>query len=205
MHAHKGEFDDEQLVRLAAAGDGAALAMLLQRSETALAAYIVRRLSRRARQVVDPDDVAQETCYEACRLIGSFVSQGTGSFTRWLLRIADLRIKAAIQKYRSRRTYPLSGSLGEQHSLLNALEQLRVYRRTPSTSAAAHEFALKIEESLAHLSSEHQQVITLRFLKGLSVSETAEIMCRRAPNIHMLSFRALQALRLQLRSLSHYA
>jgi RNA polymerase sigma-70 factor (ECF subfamily) len=197
--------DEDRLIQLATAGDGAALATLLQGYESALQRYAARRLPQRVRHIQGPEDIVQDTSFEACRLIRGFVSQGPGSFYRWLVRIANLRILAAIQKHRSRRTHALSSSLAEHSSILAALEQIVLYRRTPSRSAAAHEFVLKIEQSLDRLSEDYRRVITHRFLEGLSVDETAQRMNRNSNHIYVMCSRALGALREQLESASHYA
>ncbi len=196
--------DQARLIQLASAGDGAALATLLLAHEEELRRYIARRLPQRVRHVQGPDDIVQDTCFEACRMIKGFVDQGPGSFHRWLIRISNLRILAAIQRYRARRTHAVSATLSDSSSILSALEQLSVYRRTPSHSAAAHEFLLKIEQSIQWLSNDQRRVITHRFLEGLSVQETAQRMGRTANQIYFICSRALDALREQLESASHY-
>jgi RNA polymerase sigma-70 factor (ECF subfamily) len=191
------------LITLSSAGDGAALATLLQAYEGDLLCYAMRRLPQKVRHIQGPEDIVQDTCFEACRLIRGFVSESPGSFYRWLVRIANFRIMAVIQKHRSRRTHALS-ALAEDGSTLMALEQLVLYRRTPSRSAAAHEFVLEVERSLQQLSDDYRRVIVHRFIDGLSVDETAKRMNRNTNNIYVLCSRALVALRAQLRSASHY-
>jgi RNA polymerase sigma-70 factor (ECF subfamily) len=195
--------DEAFFVQLAVAGDAAALATLLQAYDAELCAYAARRLPQKVRPIVAPEDIVQETHYEACRSIQNFVSQGPGSFYRWLVRIAKLRMLGAIQKHRARRTQALSG-MGEYGSVLGVLEQLVQYRRTPSASAAAHEFVSHVERSLEQLNADYRQVIVHRFIEGLSVSETATRMARSADSIYVLSSRALAALRQQLESASNY-
>ena len=90
----------ELLIESASAGDGAALATLLQEYEPRLLDYVRRRLPRAVETLAGPEDIVQDTCYEACRMINGFSSQGNNSFYRWLIRIANLRIKATIQKSR---------------------------------------------------------------------------------------------------------
>jgi RNA polymerase sigma-70 factor (ECF subfamily) len=194
----------ESLIELASAGDGAALATLLQECEPKLLDYARRRLPRAVFALASPEDIVQETCYEACRLIRGFTPQGQNSFFRWLIRIANLRIKATIQKYRSRRTRAVSTEMNDDSSMLAALEHLVVYRRTPSTSALAHEFISAIERSLDRLIPAYRDVITCRFIDGLSVDETAQRMGKANDQVYVLSSRALGALREQLRSASRY-
>ena len=194
----------ESLIELASAGDGAALATLLQEYEPKLLEYVRRRLPRAVQTLAGPEDIVQDTCYEACRMIHGFRPQGTHCFYRWLVRIANLRIKATIQKYRTRRTNAVSTAVSDDSSVLSALEQLVIYRRTPSGSAVAHEFISAIERSLDRLIPAYREVITCRFIDGLSVDETAQRMHKANDQVYVLSSRALGALREQLRSASRY-
>src|SRR5581483_6382681 len=114
--------DQEALLRLASAGDGAAVATLLAAIEPEILKYVNRRLPRSVHSVASPEDIVQDTCYEACRLIHGFVSQGPTSFHRWVIRIASLRVKAAIHKYRTRRTFTVSGAGDDDASVIAAME-----------------------------------------------------------------------------------
>lgn len=192
------------LLNLAIAGEAAALATLLDEYEPELMAYVSRRLPLAVRSQASPEDIVQETNYEACRLIGGFANRGSRSFFHWLKRIANFRIKRVIERYRTRRTYGVEGSGDEDAGVLNALTQLVVYRRTPSASAAAHEFVSAVERALLRLNDDYRQVIHHRFLEGLDVTETAERMNRSNEKVMVLCSRALSALRNQLASVSHY-
>jgi RNA polymerase sigma-70 factor (ECF subfamily) len=194
----------ESLIELASAGDGAALATLLQEYEPRVLEYVKRRLPVAVQSLAAPEDIVQDTCYEACRMIHGFRSQGSNTFYRWLIRIANLRIRATIQKYRSHRTYAVSDDVSEDSSVLAAIEQLVVYRRTPSGSAVTHEFVSAVEQSLHRLFPTYREVITCRFIEGLSVNETAQRMGKESGQVYMLSTRALGALREELRSASRF-
>jgi RNA polymerase sigma-70 factor (ECF subfamily) len=199
------EADEPFLTKLAAAGDAAALATLLQTYEAGLLEYAKKRLPQRVWHVAGPEDIVQETCYEACRMISGFVSADNKAFYRWLVRIANLRIKATIQKYRGRRTDSISASISDDASVIGALEQLSLYRRTPSASAAGHEFIFTVERCLEELIPSYRQVISYRFLEGLSVEETAQKMSRDINHVYVLSSRALVAMRERLVSASRFA
>src|SRR5207248_1563615 len=79
----------DSLIEMASAGDGAALATLLQEYEPKLLEYVRRRLPRAVETLAGPEDIVQDTCYEACRMIQGFRSQGNNSFYRWLIRNAN--------------------------------------------------------------------------------------------------------------------
>jgi RNA polymerase sigma-70 factor (subfamily 1) len=192
------------LLTMAIAGDSAALATLLDEYEPHLTAYVSRRLPSAVRSQASPEDIVQETNYEACRLIGGFVHRGSRSFFHWLKRIANFRIKRVIERYRVRRTYGVDGTGGDDANVLSALEQVVVYRRTPSASAAAHEFVSAVERALLRLNDDYRRVIHHRYLEGLDVTETAARMNRSNDKVMVLCSRALSALRHQLASVSHY-
>lgn len=194
----------DYLLNLAIAGEAAALASLLEEFEPQLMAYVNRRLPLQVRGHASPEDIVQEANYEACRLIGGFTNRGSRSFFHWLKRIANFWIKRVIERFRSRRTFGVNGLEDDQGSVLSALEHLVVYRRTPSASAAAHEFVSTVERAMQRLNQDYRQVIHHRFLEGLDVTETAARMGRSNDKVMVLCSRALAALRNQLASASHY-
>jgi RNA polymerase sigma-70 factor, ECF subfamily len=197
--------DDDHLIRLAVTGDGAALAVLLQEAEPRLLRFARKQLSRNVRLTSAPEDVVQETCLEATRLISHFEPRGPRAFYAWLLRILRLRIRAAVQKHLIRVRHGTAARFDEDSSVINAIEELAIYRRTPSKSAAAHEFIVAVERSLATMPDQYRQVVTLRHLDGLSVEETAARMGKDRATVSVLTSRALAALRERLKSESRYA
>lgn len=201
------QFEDEHdfLVRRAVAGDGAALATLLTEFEPRLLRYAQKHLSAKVRLTATPDDIVQETCLEATRLIRGLEPRGRRKFYSWLLRIEHFRIKEAVQKHLRRVKVGTAEGYDEDTSLIGAIEELAIYRRTPSKSAAAHEFMAAVERSLAKLPDHYRTVVMCRHLEGLSVKETAERMGRDRASVSVLTTRALAALRERLRSESRYS
>lgn len=195
---------EKPLAERAAAGDSAALATLLQHYSQDLQYYIGRRLPLKVRHLTSIDDIQQETCFEACRTIAGFKPLGDCAFLRWLMRIANLRIMETIGRYRRRRTHPTSATVGEDVSLIEALEQLRIYRRTPSQSAAAHELVTTVERCICQLVPSQRDVIVCRYLEGLTVEETAKRLNRQTNQVYVLTSRALDVLRDKLLSASRH-
>lgn len=192
--------DEEVVLARATAGDDAAMAFLLHRFDQPLLSHIRRRMPARLNSTAAPEDVAQEVRLHACRLIRSFESQGPGSFLRWLQVIANNRILGLLRQFRTRRTYAASSD----DYAIEALQQLASHRRTPSGSAAAHEFVQTVESSINRLADDHRRVLTLRFLAGQSVQEVAASMSRTDEAVRMLCSRALKQLRLELVSASRW-
>lgn len=85
------------------------------------------------------------------------------------------------------------------------LQDLALYSRTPSTSAAAHEFLWILEEALQKLSPDQRSAVRLRHIDGLSLAEAAARMQRSEDAVRKLSHRGLASLRIMLRTASMYA
>jgi DNA-directed RNA polymerase specialized sigma24 family protein len=66
-----------------------ALSRAFERHRRRLAVLIHYKLSPRAREFCEGEDLVQETCLRAFRDIGNFTYQSPGSFLRWLSAIAD--------------------------------------------------------------------------------------------------------------------
>ena len=77
------------LLEQAKGGDEQALSRAFERHRRRLAVLIHYKLSPRAREFCEVEDLVQETCLRAFRDIGNFTYQSPGSFLRWLSAIAD--------------------------------------------------------------------------------------------------------------------
>lgn len=140
---------------------------------------------RRSGSPMVADDVTSSTFERALRNIGSFRWRGRG-FGPWLFRIASNEL---AEHYRAaRRTAVPPGSVlgidpttyGIEDDVLVAVE------------------AQVIRECLGRLRPRSQQVITLRYLAGLSAAESAEAMGMPKAVLAVTLHRALAALRREL-------
>ncbi|MFI5380487.1 MAG: RNA polymerase sigma factor [Tepidisphaerales bacterium] len=195
--------EDIAALTRAIAGDAEALQEVLAAHHAQLLAYVTKHFPAEVRNIVDPQDIVQDTCFEACRLIGKFRPDGEDSTFRWLITIARHRMVHLLRIQRSRQGKGDEGCQGDA-PIVAALSELALYRRTPSRSAASHEFLAAVEQSIARLPPAYRQVVTLRHLEGLSVEETAVRMNRTPDAVYWLCSRALQAIRLDLRSASFF-
>ena len=193
--------DRSVLIQRAVSGDAHALERLLFVEHDRVLGYVRKNLPGDLAASIDPADIVQDTCFEACRLIAGFQSTGDDCFFRWLIAIARNRMLALHRQYRARRT---NGSADRGARVADALEQLASHRRTPSKSAAAHEFMILLERSLGRLRPDYRRVVTLRHLDGLSVPDTAVRMGKSPEAIYLLCSRALRALRVDLESVSFF-
>ncbi|HTQ12607.1 MAG TPA: sigma-70 family RNA polymerase sigma factor [Rhizomicrobium sp.] len=142
---------DEDLARLAAAGDAAAFAVLVRRHQSWLRGFL-RRLARGDRALAD--DLAQETFLEAWRKAAQF--EARGSFAGWLTRIAFSRY---LMEARRRRLEPLDAP-----------------EESEAPQPADPDLRLDLERAMARLSLAERAALTVCAALGHSHEEGAEIL-----------------------------
>jgi RNA polymerase sigma-70 factor, ECF subfamily len=187
-----GEGENLGLIRSAVEGDGDALQELLKANHDRLFEYVQRHLPDQLRPYFDPGDIVQDTFFEACRLIRGFEVRGDDSMFRWLVTMARHHIVNLLRRPKF---------IGDVPAIL---EELGVYQRTPSRSAASHEFMIALEESLGRLTPDCREAVTLRHIQGLSVTETAARMNRSNEHVSVLCHRGLRAIAQDLESASYF-
>jgi len=184
-----------------------AVAESLRTHGARLRQYVVRHLTPELKEWLDPQDVTQDVFVEAFRRRGDFPVRDAEEAVRWLLTIARNRLISLVRQHRALKRAAPSGRvrLGLGDSLVTMLEDLGVYRRTPSRSAAAREFFTAVDDALARIPSAYAEVIRLRHVEGLSQKEAAARMGRTEKAVEALCTRGLAALRVEMRSASLFA
>jgi RNA polymerase sigma-70 factor (ECF subfamily) len=179
------------------------LQLMLCRHGPLLVEYVARHLPSWLASVVDPADVVQDVYLEAMRRSTEFQAADADYTRRWLMTIArnrlvDLMRHHGAAKRGGGRASVASGT--PNASTVGLLEEVAVYDRTPSKSAAAHEIVALIHRSIADLPADYARVLRLRYLDGLSGKAVAAELSRTEGAVHVLCHRAVEALRLRLRS-----
>src|SRR4051812_2219116 len=203
MGSTPDEVDGAALER-AIAGDLSATHELFRSHYPRLLNYVRKRLPKELGTVVDAEDVVHDTLYDAAGAISGFRPEGHDAFFRWLVTIARNRVAMLARRHVLRRLAPTNGVGDGDEGVTSLLDRLAAHRRSPSGSAAAHEFMCSLERALEQLPSQYREVVTLRHLDGLTVAETAQRMGKTNEAIYLLSCRALQAIRTELRSGSKF-
>lgn len=103
-------------------------------------------------------------------------------FRLWLYRIAR---NIVIDHYRTRK----------EHLGLEAAQQVPDSVDRPEVIAIQRESAEELKDKLLELAEDFQEVLTCRFVMGLSHSETAVVMSRSEQAVRALQYRAINALR----------
>jgi RNA polymerase sigma-70 factor (ECF subfamily) len=166
------------LVERAQDGDGEAFGQLYDHYADTVYRYIYYRVGGRA----TAEDLTSETFLRALRRIGTFTWQGR-DFGAWLVTIARNLVADHFKSSRFR----LEVTTGEMLDS-NQVEPSPEESVLESLSNAA------LLEAVRRLNPQQQECVTLRFLQGLSVAETARIMGKNEGAIKTLQYRAVRTL-----------
>jgi RNA polymerase sigma-70 factor (ECF subfamily) len=192
------EGTENERLQQAIAGDQAALEDLLLDAYDILLPRIEHRIPADLRGLLSAEDVLQEAFVDAVSKISTFKPESDGAFVRWVSTIADHRL---IDLIRAQRAVKRGGGRAAvaadnwSSSLTDLLCLVAQHERTPSRSVARHEAVAAISSALEQLSPDYRDVLRLRYIEGLSVSETAERIGRSEQAVQMLCHRALRQLR----------
>jgi len=166
------------MVRRAQEGDAEAFGELYDHYVTLVHRYAYHRVGDRA----TAEDVTSETFVRALRRIDSLSFQGR-DVGAWLVTIARNIIRDQVKSSRFR----LEVTTADMRDADRATDG-------PEDAVVAHLSNVELLECVQQLGSEQQECIVLRFLHGLSVSETAEIMGKKDGAIKALQHRAVRRL-----------
>jgi RNA polymerase sigma-70 factor (TIGR02952 family) len=166
------------LVHRAQAGDAEAFGELYDHYVTIVHRYVYHRVGDRA----TAEDITSETFVRALRRIDSLSFQGR-DVGAWLVTIARNIILDHVKSSR----YRLEVATADMRDADRATDG-------PEDAVIAHLTNKQLLECVRQLGSEQQECIVLRFLHGLSVSETAQIMGKKDGAIKALQHRAVRRL-----------
>jgi RNA polymerase sigma-70 factor, ECF subfamily len=166
------------LVRLAQDGDGEAFGQLYDAYSDTVFRYIYYRVSNRSLA----EDLASETFLRALRRISTFTWQGR-DFGAWLVTIARNLVADHFKSSRYRLEVPTGEMLDSDET-----------EGSPEDSVLAYLSNKALLDAVCQLNPQQQECVTLRFLHGLSVAETARIMGKNDGAVKTLQYRAIRTL-----------
>ena len=167
-----------KLVRAAQAGDGEAFGQLYDRYVDTVFRFVYFRVNDRALA----EDFTSETFLRALRRIGTISYQGR-DIGAWFITIARNIVLDHLKSARHRLELTTADTLeGKDH--------------VESTEAAVLGLlqSERLMQAVKQLGDEQRECVMLRFLSGLSVSETAEVMGKNDGAIKALQHRAVRKL-----------
>ena len=168
------------VVRRAQGGDAQAFGELYDRYVDVVYRYVQYRVSSTALA----EDLTSETFLRALRRITSYTWQGR-DFGAWLVTIARNLIADHYKSGRYRMEVATSDLVeaGADRS-----------EEGPEGEVLAGLTNAVVLDAVKQLNSEQQECIALRFLQGMSVAETAQIMGKNEGAIKALQYRAVKTL-----------
>lgn len=159
---------DAELVGLAAAGDTSAFDQLVTRYRGKVYALAVNMV----RSEADAWDLSQEAFIKAWKALPRF--KGEARFYTWLYRITHNVCYDFLRKSRRRQGEEFDDRVhGERIAAHSPTAPGEVQR--PDLAASHHELGAEITAAIDQLSSDHQAVVLLREVEGLSYEEIAEV------------------------------
>jgi RNA polymerase sigma-70 factor (subfamily 1) len=193
--------DTLQLLDDSRRGDRAALDALFAQVRPRLSRVLAARAGAVLLRQNELDDLVQEACIEAVRLLPTFTYQGKDSFFRWLSALAvhklgNLRRTAQADKRDPQREQRIGGPGSE-------LSKSRVAEPGqrgpgPRTLVASDEGIDQLFAALRELSATDRDIITMARIDGLSLTEIAERTGRTRNAVALVLSRALRKLRTRI-------
>jgi len=159
-----------ELLRRARAGDEAAVARLLERYVPRLRRWATGRLPRYARELLDTDDLIQETFMRTASRLESFEPRGEGAFAAYLRQALRHRIADELRRLDRR---PARVALDGDQADAGA---------SPLEQAIGREAVESYERALERLEATEREAIVLRIELGLSWAEIAEGLGKPTPD-----------------------
>lgn len=171
------DFDEQAVVEAAKLGDQDALGKLYEHYFPRVYRYVVSRL----RSNEDAEDVTEEIFLRIIDNVGSFEWRGL-PFGAWVFRIARNEVVSHVRRQKTRgQNTQLSESIPDDAR--DHTEQVEI------------DLTFKVVQvAIQKLPEAQRQVVTLRFVAGLTVAETAASLKKTENNVKVLQHKAIAKL-----------
>lgn len=176
----QGSEDVAALLPRAQAGDAEAFGLLYDRYVDTVYRFVALRVP--SRQIAE--DLTSEVFLRALRRIDTFSWQGR-DFAAWLVTIARNLVADHYKSSRVRLETVVADATEQQPPVLSDGPEVAVL------DALRDE---RLLEAVQGLPDEQRDCVSLRFLQGLSVSETGRVLGKNDGAVKALQYRAVRAL-----------
>jgi RNA polymerase sigma-70 factor (ECF subfamily) len=166
------------LVELARGGDKEAFGLLYDHYHVSVYRFVYYRVG----SVQLAEDLTGETFFRALRSMNGFRWQGR-DFGAWLMTIARNLVTDHFKSGRTR----LEQTTEDMSTLDTETEG-------PESSVLAHLTNEALLGALRELPQDQQDCLVMRFLQGMSIAETADVLGRSAGAVKQLQLRAVRNL-----------
>lgn len=170
----RSDAGDGALVRKFRDGDESALRALFDRVEPRLRSRIDARLSPDLRRKLSVDDLLQEVYLTAYRRLDDFEDRGEGAFEAWVSRIAALKLREEIRRWRgtARRGAAKEVTRGARPDT----DFFPVKDASPSQVAAGRELRDRVRLALRELPENYREILRLVQIEHLALRDAGERM-----------------------------
>jgi RNA polymerase sigma-70 factor (ECF subfamily) len=176
-----GTRDERELVRLAQNGTVDAFEELVRVHQHRVFAVVTRILHRRE----DVEDVVQQVFLKAYVSIRRFDMRS--AFSTWLYKIA---VNECWDSLRKKKVRPLVYESDLSEEQVERLDSYAQADRSPSGHDEQIQARDLVERLLSSLSEEDREILLLKEVEGLSVTEIAEIFDLNVNTVKVRMFRA---------------
>jgi RNA polymerase sigma-70 factor (ECF subfamily) len=194
------------LVHSAVLGDRSAIEQLLVYFRPQLRRMIAVRMDTRLRARLDPSDVVQIVLAHAAANIAAF-ARPAEEFFAWLRQLAwdELsrlhRDHVATQKRSVAREQQEWAARSMEESMVRLADQLAAKQLGPCSQLVHQELRARVRAALQQLTEQDREVLALRFLEQLSISDAATALGLSEGAIKSRQFRAIDRLGRLLRDM----
>lgn len=166
-----------QLLEQIAAGDPAAVGVLLDRHRGPVREFLEHRVCPRLRARLDPSDLVQETQLDAGRRLADFLARRPMPFRVWLLKTAYQHLLMARRRHlgADRRAAGREEPLPEASSG-GLADRLAGQVSSPSRRLERAERVAQVRRALVLLSDEDREVLLMRTYEDLSYEAIAAVL-----------------------------
>lgn len=190
--------DLDHRIPRAIAGDRDALESLLVVYYDDLLVFIESRMSAQLRAVHDVEDVLHETVISAFLAVTRLEARSNREFRNWLRTIAEHRIidlaRSLRGKVRGGDFHRVTTVATESGSLVDLLDLCVAELSKASAKVRREEGVQELQKQLATLPDHYRRAVELRFLRELSLAETAQAMELSEAQVRNILYRAREIL-----------
>jgi RNA polymerase sigma-70 factor (ECF subfamily) len=191
--------DTARLVRRAVQGDRRAIDELLSQYRPQLRRMVAVRMDSRLKARFDPSDIVQSVLAEAAQKMVAF-RQPPEHFYPWLRQLAwdelarihrdHIRTK---KRSVSREQDDWQGRVADE-SMLQLADRLAAQQLGPGSRLMQKELRSRVRAAIEQLPPQDREVLVLRFLEQLNVSDTAAALGISESAVKSRQFRAVERL-----------
>lgn len=169
--------EEQQLVRRAVAGEREAFGSLYELYADRIYRFVYYRVKAKA----PAEDLTSDVFIKAWDALDGFEPEGA-PFGAWLFRIAR---NTVIDYHRTKK---------EQVDLEKVAPMLEAPDADPQAEVFGDLELDRLQQAMSQLTDAQQEVLTLKFIEGLSTREVGQILDKRQGAVRALQMRGLHAL-----------